>query len=141
MSRMIHSDAMERFALEQYTTQLISILSPRIRLFVNNITPSETTVVADLTECSASWYGGPISLAPGGTVTTVGGTAQRVWDAIEYDYSGADPDTLIYGYWLDTAVDPSYFIIKRFDDAPRILGAATGPMWVIPAIGLLTAPS
>lgn len=71
------------------------------KLFINDITPDETTVVGDLTECTASGYSAQ-SISPGDITVAnngVSGKAEAVFTATFHDLT-AIPDQTVYGVYV-----------------------------------------
>lgn len=125
MSQLLPTDG-EELALEY----LVNKSSPQnlvLRLFVNDYTPVQATVVGDLTEASGSGYasktltGGSWTVTPG--VPCVATYALQTWT-----FSGALG--FVYGYYLTRVTGGELVLAERFPVAFEI--TTSGDMISLP---------
>jgi hypothetical protein len=91
--------------------------SPVLRLFVNNITPSETDVAATYTEASFTGYAAITTAGADWTITE--GAPSAAACVQETFTSTANQATQnVYGYFFTRVTSGRLWIAERFPDAP-----------------------
>lgn len=110
----------------------------KIILFTNNVTPSETTVVGDLTEATASGYSAIELTSNTGTVATDGSDNTSL-EFPQQTFSFTAAET-VYGYatLVDFAGGTSYdlFSVETFSDGPYNIPSGGGSIKVTAKITL-----
>lgn len=107
----------------------------KVKLFVNNHNPSETTVLGDLTEYSMG--GGYAAVSLDDSDFTASGVAFHIGtiaapDAVFSVGGGTDS---IYGYFITNSSGSALLAVARFSDAPRTL-AVGSPVSVAPKLAM-----
>jgi hypothetical protein len=89
-----------------------------MRLFKNDFTPLETSVVGDLTVADFTGYA-DATLASGDW--TLSGTSPNLATAAvkTFTSSAGSQNQDIYGWYLVTATDNELIVAERFSDAPK----------------------
>lgn len=123
MADVLNNDLIDRMA---YYALGKSPPSPSLRciLYVNNYTPTVSSIQASFTKCTAPGYA-DVSLAGGNwTGSTTAGVATYVYPTITFTFSGNGGGQIIYGYAI-------------FDDTQgTVLWAGTlGTSYAIPSGG------
>jgi hypothetical protein len=80
-----------------------ALTAPKIVLYTNPLTPTPNTVIGDLTQPTASWYTAP-SAVIGSAYANSDGTVELTTVSHQFQYSGADPATTIYGWGITDTV-------------------------------------
>jgi len=93
----------------------------KMKLFTNDITPDETTTLADLTEATFGGYAAATVVWDTPYIDPTN-LVHLVSDNVVFLCTGT-PFESIYGYWLETSTG-DYLGGARFDDAPRPIPAA-----------------
>jgi len=118
--------------LGQWLLKMTQFATLRYRLYTNNLTPTNATVLGDLTEETTGSYAG-IDVSPGAwvsyTVTASVGTALAPpisWTPIATSWT-------TYGYYVTDVGGTILLAVARFDAAP-IITAAGSPLLLTPEI-------
>lgn len=107
-----------------------------LRLFSNNLTPDDNTVIGDITEVSGSTGYVPITLAGASwTVSATTNVGLAVYSEQPFNVTAA---TTIYGYYITTTEGtPKLLWIERFvTGAPWVFGVDGGDFTITPKISL-----
>ncbi len=120
--------------LLQYIVGLVDAGNPVLHLYGNNVTPSDTTIKADLTECTSTGYA-PITLTSAGwTVAQDGGTGVTTVQYSERSFSFSTA-ARVYGYFI-TDTSNNLLWLERFTGAPYDIPDGGGAVAVLPAMTL-----
>jgi len=118
--------------------QQVTANNLKLHLFTNNITPSDSTTLAGLTE--AAWTGyAAITLASGSWVSL--GVASHIGTlaypaCVFSNTSGAGVTT--YGWYITDNAVTKLVAVGLFDGAPITIAATTGTYSFVPTIGDLS---
>ena len=105
----------------------------RLKLFSNNVTPGEATVLGDLTEVSGSGYTDKSLTGANWTVATDGSNNTTASYAKQsFALTGA---ATVYGYYVTTADGNTLIWLERFTDGPYSVPSGGGTIEVTPVIG------
>src|SRR5438046_2667618 len=103
-----------------------------LRLFTNNLTPGESTVLADVTEATAAGYARITLAGASWTTTQVAGTTTAVYSQQTFTFTTA---VTVYGYYVTTIEGtPRLLWLERFTSAPFQLPPGGGQVSIDPAI-------
>lgn len=84
----------------------------KLRLYTNNLTPDNTTVLSAFTECSASGYTNKTITGTNWTINTSVGMTTATYSEQAFDF---DVATTIYGYYVTTSGgSPELLWAERF---------------------------
>jgi hypothetical protein len=104
-----------------------------IRLYSNNYTPVEASVVGDFTEITATGYSA-VTATPGNWVITEGDPTDASYPQTEFALSSAEPE--VYGYYITNSAGDILLWSERFVDGPYVIGAGGGSIFITPKIEL-----
>jgi hypothetical protein len=106
-----------------------------LRLYTNNLVPSKTTIISNITETTISGYTAITLAGTSWTVSTsTAGTNSAVYSEQTFNFSTA---VTIYGYYVTTTeMSPSLLWVERFSSAPFILPSGGGEIAIIPRLTL-----
>jgi len=100
--------------LLQYIVGLVDAGNPVLHLYANDVTPSDSTVVGDLTQATSSGYA-PITLVSSNwTTTQSSGVTTAVYSEKTFSFS---TDAVCYGYYV-TSTTGQLLWLERFSGAP-----------------------
>jgi len=98
----------------QYITGLVNAGNPVLHLFSNDLTPSNSTTIGDLTQVSATGYA-PVTLTSANwTTTQLSGITSAVFSERTFSFSTS---AVAYGYYVTTTTN-SLLWLERFSGAP-----------------------
>mgnify|MGYP000926004406 CR=1 FL=1 len=98
----------------QYIVGLVNAGNPVIHLFGNNLTPSNSTTIEELTEVTSSGYA-PITLVSSNwTTTQLAGVTTAVHSERTFSFGTA---AVAYGYYVTTTGNQLLWL-ERFSGAP-----------------------
>ena len=101
--------------LLQYIVGMVNADNPVLHLFATDVTPSDTTVVSDLTEVGGSTGYHAITLVSANwTTTQVAGVTTAVYSEQTFVFS---TDAVSYGYYV-TNETGNLLWLERFSGAP-----------------------
>lgn len=104
----------------------------RLKLFTNNLTPSKSNVIGDLTESSASGYSSPTLTGISWTLTSVAGVNSATYAAQTFTFTTS---ATIYGYYVTTdEVSPNLMWVERFSVSPYTFPAGGGEIAITPKL-------
>ncbi len=103
-----------------------------VRLYTNNYTPIETTVIGDLTDATATGYG-PITATPG-SWSISGDPTEASHTEIEFIFTDGEPT--VYGYFITNTADDTLLWAEEFVDGPYTIPAGGGSIFITPKIQL-----
>jgi hypothetical protein len=93
-----------------------------LRLFKNNLTPDNTSVLADFTEADFTGYSA-ITLTGGSWTTTQGNPSTGAYAQQTFSSSAAQAVQTIYGYYITRTSTGRVWYYERFATARTIQGA------------------
>lgn len=105
-----------------------------VKLFVNDLTPDASTVLADFTEPSGDWYT-PAAVDFNEPRETEDNGITVDATSIQYNYTGTDPAETIFG-WMVVNVTPARLLSSRRLDTPVSMANVLDSVIVIPSITL-----
>lgn len=118
---------------ETIMLQRILGVDVRLKLFTNDITPAETTVLADLTEASGSGYADKQLATGNWSYDFDAGDARASYSQQDFVFTGAQT---LYGYYVTDNPATKILWVERFPDAPWIIPAGGGSARGTPKIKL-----
>jgi hypothetical protein len=99
----------------QYIVGMVSAGNPVIHLFANDITPSDSTVLGDLTEVGASTGYTPITLVSSNWTTTQSvGVTTAIYSQETFVFT---TDATSYGYYVTNTANQLLWL-ERYTNAP-----------------------
>lgn len=103
-----------------------------LRLYENDPTIDENTVIGMLTECTAAGYAAiTLTAASWAVPTTVSGQTSTSYPQQTFNFTGA---ATVYGYYI---TDGSVLVlVERFTSAPFVVPGAGGQIAIIPTMNL-----
>lgn len=124
----------ERESLNRITAKNPAPAEFTLRLFKNNITPSESSVFTDFVEPTDSLYGVIPLVGAEWEVSTVDGVTQAIQTEKTFDFAAGET---IYGYFITTlsGADEVVFLAERFP-TPDVILAGGGSVSVTPTMQL-----
>lgn len=120
-------DVKGEILLLQYILGMVSAGNPVLHLYANDITPSDSTVIGDLTEVSGSTGYAAITLVSNQwTTTQSSGITTGVFSERTFTFT---TDATAYGYYV-TDTSNNLLWLERFSGAPFDLPAGGGTVSV-----------
>lgn len=111
---LVCPDRFGEILLLQYIVGLVEAGNPVLHLYSNDVTPSDSTVIADITEATSVGYA-PITLVSSNwTTTQVAGVTTAVYSEQTFSFS---TDAVCYGYYV-TNTSGALLWLERFSGAP-----------------------
>jgi hypothetical protein len=120
MCALVVPDQFGEILMLKYIVGLVDATSPVLHLFTNNVTPTDSTVLADLTECTTPGYA-PITLTSSNwTVGQSAGVTTASYTEKTFSFSTTG---ISYGYYVTDATPgggggPFLLWLERFSGAP-----------------------
>lgn len=116
----------------QYIVGLVDAGNPVLHLFGNNVTPTNTTVIGDLTQCTSAGYA-PITLVSANwTTTQSAGVTTAVYSEQTFAFG---TNATAYGYYV-TDTSGNLLWLEMFNGAPFNLPDGGGNISVTTKITL-----
>jgi hypothetical protein len=117
----------------QYIVGLVDAGNPVLHLYANDITPSDSTVIGDLTEVSTLAGYVPVTLVSSNwTTTQVSGVTTAVYSEKAFSMTTA---VTAYGYYITTTSN-QLLVLERFSGAPFQMPSGGGAITITPKITL-----
>lgn len=117
----------------QYIVGLVSAGNPVLHLYANDVTPSDTTVLADLTEVSGSTGYAATTLASSTwTTTQIAGVTTAVHSETTFTFSTTATS---YGYYVTNTLGDLLWL-ERYSGAPFSLPSGGGTISITNKISL-----
>lgn len=110
-------------------------LNAKIKLYKNDITPDETSELADFTEANFSGYAEQ-TLVPDGTAAIVDGKAQQSFDDAVFSHDGGATPNDIFGYFVVDSTETDLLWAERYASAPATLNGSGQTYTVEPVLTL-----
>jgi len=111
---LVCPDQKGEILLLQYIVGMTVAGNPVLHLYSNNVTPSDSTTKALLTEVSAAGYAAITLLSAQWTTTQSGGVTTAVYSEQTFAFSTG---ATAYGYYVTTESDDLLWL-ERFSGAP-----------------------
>lgn len=112
---LICPDVHGEILLLQYIVGMVNADNPVIHLFSNNVTPSDSTVIGDLTEVAgATGYNAITLLSANWTTTQTGGVTTAIYSEQTFAFTTSATS---YGYYI-TSETGQLLWLERFSGAP-----------------------
>lgn len=92
----------------------------KLKLYTNNVTPGEATILSDLTESTGTGYAAITFTGASWTVT--GGVASYAEQT--FTYTGAE--ATVYGYYITNNAGDELIAAELFSDGPYVIPAGGG---------------
>ena len=107
-----------------------------IRLYSNNFTPIETSVVGNFTEVTGGGYA-QMSLIAGSWTIITGNPSQAEHTEITWTFTGATGDGgNVFGYYVVRAVGGELMWAERFSNGPFVITVNGDEIKVVPRLTL-----
>ena len=105
-----------------------------LRLFINNVTPSETDTCSTYTECNITGYSAITLTGSNWTVTTdTDGKGKASYAEQTFSFSAGG---IVYGYYVTNSDKTILFIAEAFSDGPYYIPPGGREIRITPAIKL-----
>jgi len=102
-----------------------------LRLYTNDETPDEDSVIGDFTDAAAAGYA-PITLTGASwTIATVTNTTTASYAQQTFTFTGAET---VYGYFITNSADDTLIYAERFTSAPFEIPSDGGEIRITPTI-------
>lgn len=113
---------------------------PTCILFVNDLTPDETTEIGDLTEATFGGYSAVAGLTWSGPFSPDGSIAELIGSTAYFAADGTGPSQIAYGYALTDSGKTTLKLAARFD-VPKQFNTSSDALAVVARLqlGLQTA--
>lgn len=110
----------EKVALDYLVGKVTTVRNLILRLYKTNVTPSETTVVGDLTEADFTGYAA-ITLTGASWTTSGGDPATGSYAEQTFSSSADQTPQSVYGYYLTRATDGDLVAAEKFSNGPYVI--------------------
>lgn len=94
-----------------------------LRLYTNNLTPSDADTLSSFSESTAAGYAAKTLTGSAFTIGTTSDTTTAVYSAQTFTYSTSET---IYGYYLTNAAGTTAWLAERFTGAPFSIPSGGG---------------
>jgi hypothetical protein len=119
--------------LLQYIVGMVNAGNPVLHLYANDVTPSDSTVIGDLSQIAGSTGYAPVTLLSNQwTTTQAGGVTTAVYSERTFNFT---TDATGYGYYV-TDQSNNLLWLERFSGAPFQLPSSGGSISVTPKLVL-----
>lgn len=117
----------------QYIVGMVAAGNPVLHLYANDVIPTDSTILGDLTEVSgSSGYAAITLLSSNWTTTQTGGVTTAVYSEQTFAFT---TDTTAYGYYV-TNTSNHLLWLERFSGAPYDIPEGGGTISVSTKLGL-----
>jgi len=103
-----------------------------LRLYTNNLTPSDSTVTGDITQATGSGYAAVTLDGDDWTVATLAGVTTAAHPEVTFTFNAA---ITIYGYYITTETGDLIWL-ERFTGAPFTFPSGGGELAITPKVSL-----
>ncbi len=110
-------DAKGELLLLQYIVGLVDAGNPVLHLYGNDVTPSDSTVIGDLTQCTSAGYAAITLVSSNWTTTQSTGITTAVYSEKTFSFS---TDATAYGYYI-TDTSNNLLWLERFSGSPFLI--------------------
>ena len=111
-----------------------TVTTPFCGLIANNIIPNLDTTFGSIVEPTASWYRGRIAVVFGSVFDDVPGNMYIVGTSLQFDYTGTDAPTTIYGWFVATLVTAGVLVTTGMLPTPVIMATTLDAVVIQPTI-------
>lgn len=112
---LVVPDQKGEILLLQYIVGMVNADNPVLHLYANDVTPSDSTTISDLTEVAGSTgYTAVTLLSNQWTTTQVSGVTTAVYSEQTFSFT---TDATAYGYYVTNATN-NLLWLERFTGAP-----------------------
>lgn len=111
---LVCPDQKGEILLLQYIVGMVNADNPVLHLYSNDVTPSDSTLVGDLTEVAGGGYAAITLLSANWTTTQSGGVTTAVYSEQTFTFT---TDATAYGYYV-TDETGQLLWLERFNGAP-----------------------
>lgn len=115
-------DVSGEILLLQYIVGLVDAGNPVLHLYQNDHTPSDSTVIANLTECTSAGYAAITLVSSNWTTTQASGVTTAVYSERTFSFT---TDGTSYGYYITNTLG-NLLWLERFSGAPFSLPTGGG---------------
>lgn len=130
---LVVPDSKGEFMLLQYMMGVASVDAKVLKLFSNDVTPVDTSVVGDLTEVSTGTGYAAITLVSANwTTTQASGVTTAVYSERTFTFTTAATS---YGYFV-TDTSGNLLWLERFTGAPFSIPSGGGTISISPRVAL-----
>lgn len=130
---LVVPDQMGEILLLQYIVGMVNADNPVLHLYANDVTPSDSSVISDLTEVAGTTGYHPITLLSNNwTTTQVGGVTTAVYSEQTFAFSTG---ATAYGYYV-TNQSNHLLWLERFSGAPFQIPDGGGTISITSALVL-----
>ena len=113
---LVAPDLFGEILMLQYIVGLVAAGSPVLHLYANDVTPSDSTVIGDLTEVGAATGYGEITLTSSGwTTTQSAGVTTAIFSQQTFTFT---TDATSFGYFVTASPGGELIWLERFTNAP-----------------------
>jgi hypothetical protein len=116
----------------QYIVNMTSPDNRLLKLFKNNVTPGESTVIGTLTEATQAGYAPVTLVGSSWTTTQSSGVTTAVYSERTFTFTTG---ATIYGYYITTMTNALLWV-ERFSGAPFTLPDGGGEIAISPRLTL-----
>jgi len=109
--------------LLSYALNKVAAADVILRLYTNDYTPVEGSVLASFTECTAAGYAAITLTGADWTIATVTGTTTAEQPQKTFTLTAASTD---YGYYITNGAGTQVLWAERFSDAPHNIPSGGG---------------
>jgi len=109
--------------LLSYALNKVAATDVKIKLFTNDYTPVEGSVVADFTEATAAGYAAIALTGASWTITTTTGVTTATYAQQTFTFTAASTN---YGYYVTNNDGSQVLWAERFSDAPHTIPSGGG---------------
>ena len=111
---LVVPDVRGEFLMLQYIVGLVNSGNPVLHLYGNDVTPTDSSILGDLTQCTSSGYYAITLVSANWTTTQVAGVTTAVYSEQTFSFNTA---ATAFGYYVtDTAGNLLW--LERFSGAP-----------------------
>jgi hypothetical protein len=106
----------------------------KIKLYTNNLTPTEDDVLGSYTESTGTGYTFNVLTGTNWTIASTAGTTTGAHAQCTFTYTGAEAS--IYGYYVVDNAATGLLWAERFTDGPYAIPTGGGSVKITPQIQL-----
>lgn len=111
---LVVPDSRGEILMLQYIVGLVDAGNPVLHLYGNDVSPTDSTVIGDLTECTSSGYAAITLVSSNWTTTQLSGVTTAVYSERTFSFNTA---ATTYGYYV-TNTEGNLMWLERFSGAP-----------------------
>lgn len=135
----MRSDAVVKQSIaDMMTAYLAALVTPKVGLYTSALTPDENTLLAALTEPVGSWYA-QVAAVFGQVFQDNDGGVSVFTQAVQFNYSGTDTASNIYGWFVAAGATPALIFAGKFV-SPVPMGTLLSSLIVQPGFRIPKVP-